>query len=130
MDYLADTVAFIRFITGSKNIGKSALNIMLTANELGDNHIILSSVSLMEIMYNSEKGRIPLSLSETLDKLNKHPNFSAISLDENIVRIAETIKGLELHDRMIVATAKYLEIPLLTCDQKIIESKAVKTIWD
>jgi PIN domain nuclease of toxin-antitoxin system len=129
VDYVADTVAFVRFVTGSKKIGKTALDLMLSANEIGTSRIILSAVSLMEIMYLAEKGRIPLKLEDTLDKLAKHPSFSVVPLDENIVRAANSCQGLELHDRLIVATAKYLKAPLLTCDQVIIGSKMVKTIW-
>jgi hypothetical protein len=42
---------------------------------------------------------------------------------------------LEIHDAIIVATAKYLkeiykeEVAVISCDKKIIESKLIKVIW-
>lgn len=130
MDYVADTVALIRFVTGSSNIGKTALQIMLAVNdESKDDQIIVSSVSLMEILYNYEKKRIPCNPIDIIEQIDRHPRFFILSMDENIIKSASLIGNLELHDRMIVATAKYLGAPLITCDQKIIDSNIVKTIW-
>jgi len=39
------------------------------------------------------------------------------------------IKLKEMHDRIIVATAKLLNAVLITKDEEIIKSKIVKTIW-
>jgi len=35
----------------------------------------------------------------------------------------------ELHDRIIVGTAKWLGVPILTGDEVISESRYVKTFW-
>ena len=40
-----------------------------------------------------------------------------------------TIKFGELHDRIIISTAKMLNAILITKDEKIIKSGIVKTIW-
>ena len=35
----------------------------------------------------------------------------------------------ELHDKIIVATAKYLELPLITKDTTIQKLSTIRTIW-
>jgi len=47
-----------------------------------------------------------------------------------IGKAAKEIKELELHDRLIVATGRYLKIPILTCDRLIQESNDIRTIWN
>jgi PIN domain nuclease of toxin-antitoxin system len=53
-----------------------------------------------------------------------------MDLDMDIVGISKTIQGLELHDRLIVATALFLKVPILTSDEVIKEAGVVSVIWD
>lgn len=53
-----------------------------------------------------------------------------IDLDMDIVGISETVQGLELHDRLIVATALFLNVPILTRDQVIKDAGVVSVIWN
>ena len=47
-----------------------------------------------------------------------------------MLRIADTIDApLEMHDRLIIATAIHYGAALITRDDQITKSKAVKTIW-
>jgi hypothetical protein len=51
-------------------------------------------------------------------------------LDIDILKIANDIKvDLEMHDKLIVASALYSDSWLITKDRRIRESKVVKTIW-
>jgi PIN domain nuclease of toxin-antitoxin system len=36
---------------------------------------------------------------------------------------------IELHDKIIVATAKYLKIPIITKDKILSKNPSIKTIW-
>ena len=101
---------------------------MMDANE-GKGEIIVSTMSLMEIMYSIEKGRIELDLYDLIDTLGKHENFTIYNMTQDIVKSARDIQGLELHDRMIIATSKYLACPLLTCDTQISTNKDIDIIW-
>ena len=82
----------------------------------------------MEILYLFEKNRIKIDLIETEDLLkSKNYQFEPLSLE--ILKTASEITDIpELHDRLIAATAKYSNIPLITNDPVIIESKFVKTL--
>jgi len=129
LEYLADTVAIIRYLSESSKVGKTALSILTDADN-GKNKIIVSAISLMEIMYLYEKGRIKFSLNDFLEKIENHKYYKVIDLNTNILLSAIEIKNVELHDRLLIATAKHLDIPILTCDKVIQKNNLVKTIWD
>jgi PIN domain nuclease of toxin-antitoxin system len=129
MEYLADTVAIIRYFSQSGTIGKKARNILdKTENNL--NRIFISIISLAEIMYLAERGRIPLNLFSLIEQIENCDNYQIIDLDVRIIKISNSIKNFELHDRLIVSTAKLLNIPLLTSDSEIKNSKTIEVIWD
>jgi predicted nucleic acid-binding protein len=51
-------------------------------------------------------------------------------LDLDVLKIAESIEEpLEMHDKLIVATAIRYNAFLITRDEQIAKSKMVKTIW-
>ncbi len=60
--------------------------------------------------------------------LTHSDNYRIIDLTMEIIEIARTIEELELHDRLIVATAKYLNIPILTTDHLIENSGIIQVI--
>ena len=81
-------------------------------------------------MYICQKGRVPLTFSETLVRLEEYDNFEIVPLDIDILRMANNISAeLEMHDKLIVATALYFGMPLITKDEQIREAKIVRVIW-
>ena len=128
MEYLADTVALIRHLSGTGRIGKAAKTILKAADQ-GEHIIYISIISMVEVMYLAEGNRIPADFRAIKSKIIKSDNYQVIDLDMEIVETAKEIKELELHDRLIVATGKYLKIPILTCDKSIQESTAIRSIW-
>jgi PIN domain nuclease of toxin-antitoxin system len=129
MEYLADTAVIIRYFSEIGKITKNA-KLILNNAEQGKHHIYISIISIVEIMYLSEKNRIKIDLTETLNIINGSTNYSIVDLTPQIVLIAQKIKFFELHDRLIIATAKYLNVPMITPDKAIIQSSNVKTIWN
>lgn len=128
MEYLTDTVTIIRHFSGTGKIGKKAKDILI-GTETGKHHLYISTISLVEIMYLSEKNRIMINLGETLKLIHSSINYSIVDLKSDIIQIAEHIHIPEIFDRLIVATAKYLDIPVLTCDKIITERRIVEVIW-
>ncbi len=128
MQYLADTVAIIRHFARVGKIGKAAKLILQDADN-GKNKILVSIISIVEILYLSERNRIPLNLEEVKRKLLHLDNYEILDLDLDIVETAKAVQGLELHDRLIVSTALSLNVPVLTSDQIIIDSGQVDVIW-
>ena len=76
MQYLLDTVTVVRHFTDTGHLGTKAVEIL---NEF-DNHFLISVVSLMEIMYLSEKDRIEIDLTETLNKVESSSLYSVVDL--------------------------------------------------
>ena len=128
MQYLADTVAIIRHFASVGKIGKAAKSILRDADS-GKNRILISIISMVEILYLSERNRIPLNLEEARRKLLRLDNYVIVDLDFGIVENARTVQGLELHDRLIVSTGLYLNVSILTSDQIIRDSGQIDVIW-
>lgn len=128
MKYLADTVTIIRHFAKTGKIGKKA-KVILDGAEKGRHHIFISVISLVEIMFLSQKMRIKINLRETLEIINNSANYSVVDLNSHIVTVAETIKFPELFDRLILATAKYFGVSMLTPDEGLQKIEDVKTVW-
>jgi len=56
-------------------------------------------------------------------------NYSIDDLTPEIVKVAAASACHELHDRLILSTAKYLGVPILTSAQAIRDLNEVPTIW-
>jgi len=127
MQYLLDTVTIIRHFTGNKNIGVSAKKILDSSGEV---KFYISAISLMEIMYLTEKKRINIDLKDTLERIRKSSLYYIVDLTPQIIEAALEIDFYELHDRMILATAKWLDIPIISSDSKFKSVTGIVSIWD
>lgn len=129
MQYLLDTVTVVRHFTGSGLIGMAAGKI-LDAAERRDDLLAISVVSLMEILYLSEKNRIALSLSDAIRQIDNSANYLIINLTPEILEVASSLNFYELHDRLILATAQWLGAPVLSSDQAFHTVPGIQVIWD
>ena len=128
MDCVTDTHSLIWYFTEDARLSENALIAFEKSLDIGS--IIVSTIVLAEVMYICQKGRIPLTFSETLGRLEECDNFQIVPLNVDILRTADNIGvGLEMHDKLIVATAIYFSMPLITKDERIRESKIVKVVW-
>ncbi|MDT7859236.1 MAG: PIN domain-containing protein [Candidatus Aenigmarchaeota archaeon] len=91
--------------------------------------MFISTIFLAECVYLVERGKIALDYKELFNKFEISNNFITVSLNLEIVKMLPEIKLPELHDRIIVATAKILGAKLITKDKDIVESRLVETIW-
>lgn len=89
--------------------------------------IYLSAITIIEITHLTEKGKIPqLALDRLLIVLNKPSgNWKIIPIDLDIaLTLSKIYRQIvpEMPDRIITATALYLDLPLVTRDTKITAS--------
>ena len=84
----------------------------------------------MEIMYLSEKNRINMEIETTVRLLLENDAYKIVDLNTDIIVTASRIKFYELHDRMILATAKWLDVPILSSDKKFSEVEGIEVIWN
>jgi PIN domain nuclease of toxin-antitoxin system len=128
INYVTDTHSLVWYFTGSSRLSKRALNVFEKTVKEGT--IFIPTVVLAEIMYISKKGRIPISFSETLEKIEHNDNFEITPLDLDILNIADKIEyDMEMHDRIIVATAIFHDVPVITKDEVIKQSGVCNVIW-
>ena len=129
---VADTHAVIWYLFQDKRLSAIAQATIAQIASVGD-QVAFSTITLAEILYLSERGRIA---ADTLSHL-----FSAITTQQAVLidvpfhrDIALAMQQIdpaqvpELPDRMIAATALYLSVPVITRDHKIQASK-IPTIW-
>jgi len=129
MRYLADSVALIRHLCKHRRLGQQARKILQEA-DIGKHTIFISAISLMEILYLAQAKRITVDLAEVITLISNSPNYTLVPIDADIVLTAATVDDVpELHDRILVGTAKYLQVPILTSDKIIMQSSHVQTVW-
>ena len=84
----------------------------------------------MEILYLSERRRIPLGLATLEELLTQSSNYAVVPIGLEVVKAAAAIDDIpELHDRLIAGTAAWLGIPILTNDLVMRSSQHVQTLW-
>ena len=126
--YIADTHSLVWYFTENQHLSKRALEAFESTVKKG--LVIIPTVVLAEIMFIAEKGKVSLSFEETLKRIRKYENYDIVPLDVDILKVADGIKvGLEMHDRLIVATALSYEASLITKDKLIKETGIVPIIW-
>ncbi len=126
MSYLLDTVTLVRYFTKVGRIGKTAGKLLRGL----DNHFFISVVSLMEILYLSEKHRIQIDLGGTLERIRASSLYSVVDLTSDILKVAEKTPFRELHDRLIISTAKWLEVPIISSETEFKKVKGISVIWN
>jgi len=128
-----DTHILVWWVSDDKNLSTAATNAI--NNTLNNNsEVIISSISAWEISMLINKGRLILSMDveSWLTEVSQIDGVRFIPVD-NEVGIKSTLLPGEFHkdpaDRIIVATARKLAVPLVTADDKIRDYEYVKTIW-
>jgi len=127
-DYVTDTMGLVLRLEG-RQMGAQAQTIFAAA-ETGQTVIHIPAMVMAEILYLSEKGRISVSLADVAQRLQTFPNYRECPMNCAVIETAAQITDIrELHDRLIAATARWLNAGLLTNDPVIQNSAFVKTLW-
>jgi predicted nucleic acid-binding protein len=126
--YVADTVALVLRIE-QRQLGTHA-QATFAAMEAGASNIFVPGMVFAEILYLRERNRISASLQDVSAYMQQHPHCQEYPLSQTVVDAAVEIQDIpELHDRLIAATARLLNVALITNDHKIQESQFVQTVW-
>jgi predicted nucleic acid-binding protein len=102
--------------------------------DTGQHRIFVSSITLVEVIYLVEKGRLKapflrelLSLVETIGG-----SYSIAALNVGTAQSLQTISRdivPDMPDRIIAATAHQLGLPLITRDEKIGKINSITVVW-
>ncbi len=127
-----DTHALVWWVSGDETLSEKAKAAI--ERELDGGQIIVSVISAWEIAMLVEREKLLLSMDveSWLATVAQIEAVRFMPLDIDVAVKSVDLPG-EFHkdpaDRMIVATARKLAVPLVTKDEKIRAYAHVKTIW-
>ncbi|CAN5563148.1 type II toxin-antitoxin system VapC family toxin [soil metagenome] len=129
---VTDTHALVWYVLDAPELSADARQAMLNAAANGE-PVFVPSICLVELVYLIEKGRLPKELLERIKQTLANPNseLTVYHLTETIAESLELIprKNVpDMPDRIIAATALYLNVPLVTRDGKI-RAANLTTVW-
>lgn len=90
----------------------------------------IPSIVIAEALSVFEKKRVSFDFKKLFKKINESENFVLIALDYPILQKMVDLKDVpELHDKIILSTARYLDVPIITRDRTLQNLPYIKTVW-
>jgi len=129
---VADTHAILWYLLASDKISQNATIALDEATTAGD-PVFVASISVVEVVYLIEKGRLPeVAFERLMDALTEsNSGFTVVPLDFDIIHSIRKIPRNaipDLADRISAATALHIDLPLVTRDRRVQEA-GIRTIW-
>jgi len=129
---VADTHSALWYLFNDLRLSASAGDFIDQAGAAG-NHVIISSISLAEIVYLIEKNRLPTNAYSDLKAALEDPDhvFKEAPLTVEIVDAMPKVPRTDvpdMPDRIVAATAVYFGVPVISRDGRI-RASATTTIW-
>jgi len=123
-----DTHTLVWYIDETSNwkLTKRAISIIDDAEK--NSIIYVSAISLMEVIDLAEKGRISISFQKVLSAIKTNDAYIVIPVSDDLINTAISLKGLEIHDRLIVATAIMTNSVLVSKDREI-RATGLNVLW-
>ena len=132
---VVDTHAAVWYLLNAKSLSSNAQRAMDEAVQAGDPVYVssISFISLVEVVYLVEKGKLPAVVLDRLTRALSEPDSGFVIAPPNLaVALAipqisrETVP--DMPDRIIAATALDLGLRLVTRDSEI-SNTGIETIW-
>lgn len=129
---MADTHTALWYLFKNPRLSAAARSFMDDAASAGHD-IVLSPISLAEIVYLVEKGRLPESAYDELRKALDNPGFvlEEAPFNGDVVEAMRHVPRVDIPDmpdRIVAATAVYFGVPVISRDGRIRASN-VQTVW-
>ena len=115
MFYVTDTHPLVWYIVNKKL--KHDVDKIFSGAEKGEWTVFIPTIALAEIRYLAEHKKIELDFPELLRKIEASSDFVPVPLDFQTIKFMP--ENLEIHDQIVVATARVLNAKLVTRDRKI-----------
>jgi PIN domain nuclease of toxin-antitoxin system len=124
--YVIDTHVLVWYFIGSKRL-TPALRQKIDETRHQNGRLLVPTIVLAEALDIAEKGRVDFDFSEMYRYIREEPEFDIIGFSPEIFNTIMQISNIpELHDRIIVATARFYGTGILTKDRIILESGEVQ----
>ncbi len=123
--YLLDTHVWIWLLSGNKHLQKSnSFKYILKASKYSGLNI--SIISIWELAMLEAKARIILSteINSWIEKALKAPGLKLVPISPSILIDSTRLPGFfrgDPADRILIATARYLQCPVITADKSILK---------
>ena len=128
MHYVLDTHTLIWYFIGSKRLQRSAKQAIEECGRRGG-LLLVPTIVLAEALDIAEKQRVTFDFAEMYRLIRAESTFEIIGFSPEIFSEVVKIKRVkEMHDRIIVATARFYRAGIITKDKIIRESGEVETL--
>jgi PIN domain nuclease of toxin-antitoxin system len=129
---VVDTHTLVWYVDGDPRLSPPARQALDAATE-ADLPIIVSPISLLEVSYLADRGKVAGGTGERLREVLDEPDsaFEVYPIDLAVIlaAIAAPWQGGDPSDRILAGTATTLQVPLVTRDEHLRQSEYVDTLW-
>lgn len=133
MNCVTDTHSLVWYLFALPELSATAKDYLDQVGASGG-YIFIPTISLIEIIYLEEKGRLGTNVLPRINSAIQMPNsvLKTIELSHqtaiSLLQIPRSIVP-DMPDRIIAATALHLNLPLITKDGNIQNLTNIQTIW-
>lgn len=129
---VVDTHAALWYLHDNPRLSATARRFIDEAAAAGSD-IVLSPISLAEIVYLTEKNRLPMSAYQELKQALENEEYVIVEGPFNADIVEAMRKGPradipDMPDRIVAATALYFGVPAISRDGRI-RASSVQTVW-
>jgi PIN domain nuclease of toxin-antitoxin system len=131
--YIADTHSILWYLAKDRRLSRRARSVFQAAKN-DRAQILVPSIVLVEAIFLMQRRRIPESQVTKLFELSEDAEASICVVPLNMA-VARAVGDFgpvaipDMPDRIIAATARALNVPLITVDPIIAESELLEVIW-
>jgi PIN domain nuclease of toxin-antitoxin system len=127
-NYVLDTHTLIWYFIGSKKLKRSVKQAMDECRRRGG-RLLVPTIVLAEALDIAEKQKVPFNFDQMYRLVQDEPGFEIVGFSPEIFSEITKIKEVkEIHDRVIVATARFYGAGVITKDKIIRESGEVEIL--
>ena len=120
--HVIDTHVLIWYFIGSKRL-TPALKEKIDDIRNRNGRLLVPTIVLAEALTIAEKGKVEFDFTEMHRVIREEPEFEIVSFSPEIFHSVVQVQNIpELHDRIIVATARFYGAGILTKDREILAS--------
>lgn len=129
MVHIVDTHALVWYLTRDRRLGSRARQIL----DDDSARLIVPAIVLAEAKHIADRHRVPMNFQQILEHVTTSENMEIYPMALAVIQ--ELPKELDIHDAIIVATARAAQdffgegVAILTNDIAITESNLVPVIW-
>ncbi len=130
--YVADTQCILWYLNNDRHLPR-VFQAVFAAAESGRAQILIPSIALVEAIFLLQRQRISETVVAQLLALSEETDATlcVVPLDMAVIRALKDFGPAaipEMPDRIIAATARALDVPLLTTDPEIAASGLVQAL--